>query len=704
MGADEGAHIALQALILIPHRQMGGNTALFIAGGAKRHSTIFHTAEGGHREIVALLGVDGHENVADDIGQASLRRRDGSAGELLPAFLDVHLHQCVDTGIHGLQVHVDDLLALEGIGLADGGLHVLHGILHGDDIGKFEEGGLQHHVGAVAQTQRLRLTVGIDDVELNVVLGDVAEDVAGYLLLQLALAPLAVQQEGAAGLQLRDNVVLGEIGLVMAGNEIRHIDIVGGTDGLLTKTQMGLGDTEGLLRIVLEVGLAVHIGGLADDLNGVLVGTHRTVGAETPELAGDGALRLRQQCRAQRQGQVGHIVLNADGEVILGRIQQQVIIHRLQLDGRGILAGQTKATCVDEGAGRIVDVGGADVLIEGLTDRTSLLHAVENGNLLHRLGHGGKEMLGREGTEQMYLQEAHLFALSVEILHHLAGTAGHRTHGHHHAVSIGCAIVVEQVIIAARQGVDLGHVVLHHIGQSIIIAVVGLAELEVDVGVIHQRAHAGIFGVQGIGAERSQRIVVHQLCIVIVLQHIDLLDLVGSAETIKEMQERDAGTDGAQMGHRCHIGALLHAAGAEHGKARLTAVHHVRMIAEDGKSVGTHRTGCYVEHAGQTLTGDTVHGGDHQHQALRGGEAGGQSTCFQCAVASTAGACLRLHLHKTHGLIENILLSVGRPFIGLLRHGRRGGNGINGGYLREGIRYVCGGFVTVTDLHDLAHL
>ena len=67
-----------------------------------------------------------------------------------------------------------------------------------NDLCQLEEGGLQNHVAAVAQTDRLRLLVGVDDVELDVVFGDVAEQIAGDLLLQFVLGPLAVEQESRA--------------------------------------------------------------------------------------------------------------------------------------------------------------------------------------------------------------------------------------------------------------------------------------------------------------------------------------------------------------------------------------------------------------------------------------------------------------------------------------------------------------------------
>ena len=312
-------------------------------------------------------------------------------------------------------------------------------------------------------------------------------------------------------------------------------------------------------------------------------------------------------------------------------------------------------------------------------------------------------MLGGEGTEQVYLQEAYLLAAVVKVLHGLLHAAGDGTHGHDDAIGIGRTIIIKEVILPTGELADLSHVVLHDVGELAVIAVVGLAELEVDVGVIHQRAHAGIFGVQSVGTEASQSVIVHQLCKIAVLQRLHLLDLMAGAEAVEEVQERDPRLDGGQVCHAGQIHDLLHAAGVQHGKTGLAAVHHVGVVAENGECVGAHGAGRHMQHAGQTLAGDAVHGGDHQHQALGGSEAGGQCAGFQCAVASAAGAGLRLHLHQADRLIENILLPFCRPFVRVLCHGRRRRNGVDRGDFGKRIGYICRRLVTITDLHDLTH-
>ena len=163
---------------------------------------------------------------------------------------------------------------------------------------------------------------------------------------------------------------------------------------------------------------------------------------------------------------------------------------------------------------------------------------------------------------------------------------------------------------------------------------------------------------------------------------------MAGTEAVKEVQEGDAGLDGAQVGHGGQIGGLLDAAAAQQGKARLAAVHHVGVIAEDGERVGTHGTGRHMQHAGQTLAGDTVHGGDHQHQTLRGGEGRGERARLQRAVAGAGRAGLGLHLNDVDRRAEQVFLALRGPFVDLFRHRRGRRDRVDRRYLGERIGAV----------------
>ena len=75
----------------------------------------------------------------------------------------------------------------------------------------------------------------------------------------------------------------------MAGDEVGLVDQVGRTDRVFAEAQVGDRDAAGLLGVIGEVGLGVHVGMVADDLDRVLVGADGAVGAEAPEAGGDGA-------------------------------------------------------------------------------------------------------------------------------------------------------------------------------------------------------------------------------------------------------------------------------------------------------------------------------------------------------------------------------------------------------------------------------
>ncbi|KAF5042642.1 hypothetical protein DSECCO2_510530 [anaerobic digester metagenome] len=115
---------------------------------------------------------------------------------------------------------------------------------------------------------------------------------------------------------------------------------------------------------------------MADDLDGVLVGAHRAVGAHAPELSagltGWGGVDL---CSG-RQGGKCHVVHNANGKVILWGILFQVLVHRQDLAGGGVLGAEAIATAYDLHGNALFLVNGADILIQRLAGGAGLLGAV----------------------------------------------------------------------------------------------------------------------------------------------------------------------------------------------------------------------------------------------------------------------------------------------------------------------------------------
>ena len=90
----------------------------------------------------------------------------------------------------------------------------------------------------------------------------------------------------------------------------------------MSETQVRHGHAAGLLGIVIKICLSIHIGVVADDLDGVLVRTNGTVSAQTPELTVGGSLGSGHQGIAQFQRQVGNVVHDANGERRLGLVSE----------------------------------------------------------------------------------------------------------------------------------------------------------------------------------------------------------------------------------------------------------------------------------------------------------------------------------------------------------------------------------------------
>ena len=94
------------------------------------------------------------------------------------------------------------------------------------------------------------------------------------------------------------------------------------------------------------------------------------------------------------------------------------------------------------------------------------------------------------------------------------------------------------------------------------------------------------------------------------------------------------------------------------------------------------------------------HRRDHQHQALRGGEGGGQRSGLQRAVHGAAGTGFALQFYQLHRLTKEVLSSMGGPVIHVVRHRARRRDRVDRGNFGKRIRDVRGGFVAVHGLHD----
>ena len=121
----------------------------------------------------------------------------------------------------------------------------------------------------------------------------------------------------------------------------------------------------------------------------------------------------------------GHVVHDAECEVILGFGQRQVVVNR-DNHGRSCVARtQAIASAYDEGTVLYVVEGVLHIEVERFAVGTGFLSAVEHSDALASLGHSCKEVLNRERTVEVYADHTHLFALGVEVVDGFAGSLGY---------------------------------------------------------------------------------------------------------------------------------------------------------------------------------------------------------------------------------------------------------------------------------------
>ena len=445
---------------------------------------------------------------------------------------------------------------------------------------------------------------------------------------------------------------------------------------------------------------------VADDLDGVLVGANGTVAAETPELALDGARGSSVGgVGIHGQRQVGDVVHDADGELLLGSILLELVVHGEGCRGRLVLGAEAVAAADDGDVGEAGLVeSGDDVLVERLAHGAGLLGAVEDGDLLGGLGQDRYEVLDGERTIEVNLDQADLLALGNQVVDDLLERVAEGAHADHNAVGVGSAVVVERLVVRADALVDLVHVRLDDVRKLVVEGVAGLAVLEERVSVLVGATGVRVIRVECVVAEGLHGAHVEHLAQLVEVPGSDLLDLVGGAEAVEEVEERGLALDGSEVRDRGKVHDLLDVALAEHGKAGLAAGHDVGVVAKDVQRLRGDGTGAHVEDRGELLGSDLVHVGDHEEQALGCGIGAREGTCAKRAVNGACGAGLRLHLNNLDRSTKDILHALSGPLVDVVGHRARRRDRVDARHLRVGIRHPSRSLVAVHRLEFSRHI
>ncbi len=324
MRAHIGTEITLDTPVRVPARDIDADASFFISRRAERRRSVHIIGKGGNRKLVPPLRIDLALDAIHIIDQLLIISAHRICEVLvlcrLPGRRDLDFFKFLRTRLDRLVVHLDDVIALFRIRLRRRVFHIADRFFFRNDAGNNEKRGLQYRIDPSAEADLLPERESVDRVKMNALFRDIALDLPRKVLFQLLFVPRTVEQERTAFFQILYHIVFVYISRHVAGDKIRLVDQVRRLDRLVAKAQVRNRHTTGFLRIVVKICLHILFGVVTDDLNGVLIGPDRTVGAHAPELTARRASRARLRALRPRKRQIRHVVLDAERKSVLRRI------------------------------------------------------------------------------------------------------------------------------------------------------------------------------------------------------------------------------------------------------------------------------------------------------------------------------------------------------------------------------------------------
>ena len=279
-------------------------------------------------------------------------------------------------------------------------------------------------------------------------------------------------------------------------------------------------------------------------------------------------------------------------------------------------------------------------------------------------------MLDAERTIEVDADHAVLLAVGVCVVNSLASSLRSRTHQDDDLLCILSTIVAEEFVLAACALADGGHVLLHDSGNGIVVAVAALAMSKECLGILGHTLCLRMLRREGAGTELAEGFLVDEVANVVLFKKLNLLILVRGAEAVEEVDEGNTSLESSKVSNGAEVHHFLHAAFCQHGKASLTASHHIAVVTKDTQRVSCKCTGRNMEDAGQQLACNLVHIGNHEQEALAGSEGACEGTSLQRTMNGTSCTAFALHFLNHYCVAEEVLTTLSGPLVNMLRHGR----------------------------------
>ena len=566
MRANHGAFAAIDADGRIPDRDRLGDSPLLVLRRTARECPV--NRERAHRQLVAVAGHQDRGHLLDEVGRVVGHRKHERA--VASGLAQGNVAQPTDRQVDGGEVAIDDSLAALRVRLLHEALDAGDRVGRGQHAGEVEETGLHDRVDAVAHANFFGNGERIDHPQIDRLVDELLLDVSGQLIPDLVRPIWRVEQDRRSVLGELDDLGPLEQTELVARDEVRPLDEIGGANRLGTEPQVGDGDRPRLLGVVDEVALGEQVRAFADDLDRRLVRADGPVRAEPEEHRLDLAGRADvAEFRVDGQAQVRHVVVDADREVALGSLGGELIEDRFDHRRRDFLRREPISTARDPRRRRerrlfavhLLRDGGHDFEVERFAHGARFLGPIQDGDRAHSRRQRGEKLVRGERLEQPHLDQPDLLAGRDERVNRFLDRAGRRSHDDDDTLRVGGAVVVDQPIAPAGPFGQLVHDVLDDPGHRKVVGVRRLTGLEEHIGVLRGAPNNRGVGSEAAVAEREDVVIAQQRSEVIVLEHDDLVDLVGRAEAVEEMEERDAGAKRCRVGHQREVVRFLDGAG-----------------------------------------------------------------------------------------------------------------------------------------------
>ncbi len=535
---------------------------------------------------------------------------------------------------------------------------------------QLEECSLHDHVDTATETNFASNLHSVYVVELEALLRDGTTHSGRKVCFHVLYGvPVGVQYERAAVLHAFKYFVLVNVGRLVASHVVSLVNKVGGLDWAVTEAQVGYGETARLLGVVRKVTLCVHVGVVTNNLNGLLVCANSTVSAKAEEFALHGTGRYGVEVSFNVKRGVGNVVVDTNVEVVLRTVHLHVVVNSLNHSRREFLGTKTVTASDKLRHFAAFHECRTYVHVQWIADSARFLGTVKHGNGACSSRKHSHQVVHGEWTVQTNLHEANAFASGVQVVHHFFDGFTARAHSDDDALSFFVTNVFKWLVLTASQRGNLLHVAVNDGWNSFVMRVRGFATLVVNVRILSSTADVWVLRIHSTLTELFNLFPVYQIGDVVVVDDFNLLDFVGSTETVKEVAEWYACFNGRKVCHESHVHGFLNGIGNEHSKASLASGHNVLVVAKDGQGMSSKSTCRNVENAWKEFTRNLVHVWNHEQKTLRRREGRGQCTAAKATVNSASGTSFGLKLTNGHSLAKDILFPLRSPFVRYFTHG-----------------------------------